>query len=115
MSKKNNNKKPSVALEYLDPTFFERNPKRLAELEEARSSKEIARAIYDLRTRARFSQKELARAAGVSARTIEKLETDQYPRHSLGMLRRVAASLGKRVELKLVSAKARSKGKRLET
>ena len=98
-------KKAPAALEYLSPAFFERNPRRLAQLEELRSSKEIARAIYDLRSGAGFSQRELARAAGVTPRTIERLEADEYPRHSLGMLRRIAAALGKKVELKIVAAK----------
>src|SRR5262245_6767047 len=87
-------KKPAAALEYLDKSFFDRNPKHIAELEEVRAGKEIARKIYELRTKAGLSQKELAQQACTTARTIAKLESDESPRHALGMLRQVAAALG---------------------
>jgi len=105
-------KQPAAALQYLDPAFFEHSPKHKAALEETRSSQEIARAVYDLRTRAGISAKELARAAGLSPRALEKLESGESPRQSLSQLRQVAAALGKKVELKIVAAKGKSRAKK---
>ncbi len=101
------NRKAAAALQYLDQSFFERHPRHLAQLEETRSIQEIARAIYDLRARAGLSHRELARASGMTARAIEKLENAEHPRQSLALLRRVAAALGKRIELRILSARKR--------
>ena len=96
-------KQAPAALQYLDPSFFEHSPKHRAAAEEARANQEIARALYDLRVQAGLSHKDLARASGVTARTLQKLEANESPRQSLSLLRQIAAALGKRVELKLVA------------
>jgi hypothetical protein len=101
-------KKPAAALQYLDPSFFERSPKHRAGLEEARSVQEIGRALFDLRARAGLSLREVARAAGMTARCLERLENGETPRQSLARLRQVAAALGQRVELRIVSARGRA-------
>src|SRR5262245_29798136 len=101
MSKKS---APAAALQYLDPSFFERNPKHRAALEELRASQEIAQLVSSLRAGAKLSVKELARAAGLSAKSLEKLESGANPRVALAQLRQVAAALGKKVEVKLVAA-----------
>ena len=98
-------KKPAAALQYLDPSFFERNPKHRAQLEEAKAYQEIARAFFDLRAASGLSAKEVGRAAGMSTRTIEKLESGEHPRPTLALLRQVASALGKKVELRLVAGK----------
>jgi len=102
-------KKPAAALQYLDPSFFERNPKHRAQLEEAKAYQEIARAFFDLRAASGLSAKEVGRAAGMSARTIEKLESGEHPRPTLALLRQVASALGKKVELRLVAGKKGSR------
>lgn len=99
----------SAALQYLDPAFFERSPKHRAALEEARASQEIGRLVYDLRVKSGLSPRDLARAAGLTPKTLEKLENGANPRLALGQLRQVAAALGKRVKLELV---AERKGRR---
>jgi DNA-binding Xre family transcriptional regulator len=93
----------SAALQYLDPSFFERSPKHRAALEEARASQEIGRLVYDLRVKSGLSPRELARAAGLTPKALEKLENGANPRLALGQLRQVATALGQRVELKLVA------------
>jgi len=66
---------------------------------------EIARKIYDLRTKSGLSQRELAKKVGTSASTICRLEDAGYDGHSLFMLQRIAEALDKRVEIRFVSTK----------
>ena len=90
------------AVEILHRRYFEGQPERLRELEEARAEDEVARKICKLRTDAGLSQRELARLIGTTASVICRLEDADYDGHSLAMLRRVAAALGRRVEIRFV-------------
>ena len=65
----------------------------------------VARKLYDLRTQANLSQRELAKLVGTSSSVISRLEDADYEGHSLAMLRRIAAALDKRVEIRFVSVK----------
>jgi hypothetical protein len=56
-------KMTSDAIEILHRRYYDGHPERLAELEEARASAAVARAAYELRTKARLSQRQLARRA----------------------------------------------------
>ena len=103
MSKKRS--KTSDAARILRRRYYEGKPRRLAELENARAGAEVARKIYRLRTEAGLTQKELARLVGTAHSVISRLEDDDYRGHSLAMLRRVAAALNKRVEIRFVSVK----------
>lgn len=94
-------RKPTTdAVEILHRRYFEGKPERLALLEEERANAEIARKIYELRTKAGLTQRELAKLVGTTASVICRLEDADYEGHSLGMLRRVAAALNKRVEIR---------------
>jgi transcriptional regulator with XRE-family HTH domain len=95
---------PAAALQYLDPSFFERNPKHRAALEEARASAEIAQLVSGLRAGSGLGVKELARAAGLTPKALERLESGANPRLALAQLRQVATALGQRVEVRLVAA-----------
>ena len=88
------------AVEILHRRYFEVKPERLALLEEERANAEIARKIYELRTKAGLTQRELAKLVGTTASVICRLEDADYEGHSLGMLRRIAAALNKRVEIR---------------
>lgn len=99
-------KPTSDAAEILHRRYFEGNPARLAELEEERANAEIARRIHDLRKQAGLTQGELARIVGTTASVISRLEDADYEGHSLSLLRRIAAALDKRVEIRFVPAKA---------
>ncbi len=90
------------ALEILHRRYFAGRPERLAELEEARASAEVARQIHELRTQAGLTQRQLAELVGTSHSVISRLEQDDYEGHSLAMLRRIAAALGKRVEIRFL-------------
>jgi DNA-binding XRE family transcriptional regulator len=94
-------RKPTTdAVEILHRRYFEGKPERLALLEEERANAEIARKIYELRREAGLTQRELAKLVGTTASVICRLEDADYEGHSLGMLRRVAAALNKRVEIR---------------
>jgi DNA-binding XRE family transcriptional regulator len=105
MSKKR--KATSDAIEIMHRRYFEGKPEMLALLEEERTNAEIARKIYALRTDAGLSQRELAKLVGTSASAICRLEDADYEGHSLAMLRRIAAVLNKRVEIRFVSRKGK--------
>lgn len=100
-------KNSSPALQYVHRRFFAGQPERLAELEEARASADVARKVYALRTGAKLTQKELAARVGTTPSVISRLEDDDYAGHSLAMLRRVAAALNKRVEIRFVPLKGK--------
>lgn len=97
----------SPALKYVHGRFFAGQPERLAELEEARASAEVARQVYELRTKAKLSQKQLADRVGTTASVISRLEDDDDG-HSLAMLRRIATALNKRVEIRFVPLRSRA-------
>ena len=59
--------------------------------------------IHGLRAKAGLSQRALAQKVGTTASVICRLEDADYEGHSLAMLRRIAAALGKRIEIRFVS------------
>jgi len=98
--------KTSDAVKILHQRYYKGNPRRIADLEKARVSAEVAHKIYDLRTKARLTQKQLAELVGTSHSVISRLEDDDYTRHSLDMLHRIAAALNQRVEVRFLPAKS---------
>jgi len=71
-------------------------------IDEERAGADVAQLIHDARARAGLTQRELAELIGTSQPTIARLEDAEYAGHSLGMLRRIAAALHLRLELRLV-------------
>lgn len=102
MPAKQTRKSKSKGLEHVHKRYYAGNWKRLAELEAARASAAVARKIYELRTEAGLSQRELAERVRTTASVICRLEDDDYDGHSLTMLHRIATALGKRVEIRFV-------------
>jgi ribosome-binding protein aMBF1 (putative translation factor) len=95
--------KPAIdAVEILHRRFYEGKPARLKNLEEARANEEIARRIYDLRTAAGLTQTQLAKLINTTASVICRLEDADYEGHSLAMLRKIAAALNQRIEIRFV-------------
>jgi DNA-binding XRE family transcriptional regulator len=92
------------AVEILERRFFSGKPAKVALLEEERANAAIARGIYALRTKAKLTQGQLAKLVGTTASVISRLEDADYRGHSLSMLQRIAATLGKRVDIRFVSA-----------
>jgi transcriptional regulator with XRE-family HTH domain len=65
---------------------------------------EIGQLIYDARTKAGLTQKQLADRLGTTQSVISRLESADYAGHSLSMLQRIAEALGQKVELRLSAA-----------
>ena len=94
----------SDALQYTWDRFIAGDPEQERAYEQALFDTEVASMIYDLRTKAALSQRALAKKVGTTASVICRLEDADYEGHSLTMLRRVAAAVGKRLEIRFVPA-----------
>jgi len=71
-------------------------------IEQEQANLDIARKIYELRTKAKLSQADLAHKVGTTQSVISRLEDADYDGHSLDMLRRIASALEKRVEIRFL-------------
>ncbi|HEX3126462.1 MAG TPA: XRE family transcriptional regulator [Thermoanaerobaculia bacterium] len=67
---------------------------------------QVARMIYEARTAAGLTQKQLAVMLGTQQSAIARLEDADYEGHSLGMLRRIAEALNQRLEVRFVPHRA---------
>lgn len=95
----------SKSLQFAYDRYLGDDPAREASFEEELANAEVARKIYDLRTEAGLTQRELAERMGTKASVISRLEDADYDGHSLAMLKRVATALGKRLEIRFVTLK----------
>jgi predicted transcriptional regulator len=102
MAKKKFNSKASA---YLYKKYIAGDPAREQAYEEEVINAEIARKIYDLRTKAGLTQQELASRVGTTKSAISRLEDADYEGHSLSMMKRIAEALDKRVEIRFLPAK----------
>jgi len=94
----------SDTLQHFWDRYVGDNAERIAEYEQAAADIDVARAIYTMRAQAGLTQRQLAKKVGTTASVICRLEDADYEGHSLAMLRRVAAALGKRVQIRFVPA-----------
>src|SRR5229473_1942958 len=99
--------KKKDALDRLIDKFVNDKPERQAMLEEEIVNVEAAQLVFDLRKKAGLNQRELARRVGTTASVICRMEQADYE-GSLPMLRRIAAALNRRLELRAVPIKART-------
>jgi ribosome-binding protein aMBF1 (putative translation factor) len=76
------------------------DPELKALVTEARMHRQIAELIRNLREAEGISQQELAARIHTSQSTIARLEDPDYGGHSLSMLARVMASLGRDIEVR---------------
>jgi ribosome-binding protein aMBF1 (putative translation factor) len=100
MSKKRSTTTDGIKI--LHELFLRDHPQRQASVEEEMANMEIAQKIYDLREQAGLTQRQLATLIGTTASVICRLEAADYQGHSLAMLNRIAAALGKRVKIDFV-------------
>jgi transcriptional regulator with XRE-family HTH domain len=89
------------AVAFLDAAFGG-TPEWDAAVEQARLNGDVAHAIYDLRTKHRLTQRELAERVGTKQPVIARLEDADYEGHSLTMLNRIASALQQRVKIAFV-------------
>ena len=94
----------SDTLQYFWDRFIGDDPELMWEYEKCGADIEVAQLIYDMRTNAGLTQRQLAKRVGTTASVICRLEDADYEGHSLAMLRRIAEALGKRIEIRFVPA-----------
>lgn len=63
---------------------------------------DVAQQVFDLRTKAGLTQQELAERVGTTKSAICRLEDADYDKHSMAMLRRIAAAVNHRVQVRFV-------------
>ena len=85
----------SDTLQFFWDRYIGDDPERVAEYEKASAEVDAARAIYEMRTEAGLTQRQLAAKLGTTASVVCRLEDADYEGHSLAMLRRIAEVLGK--------------------
>jgi DNA-binding XRE family transcriptional regulator len=95
----------SDALQYTYDKFIGDDPEQDGSYEQDLIDVEVAKRLYHLRAKAGLSQRELAKKVGTTASAICRLEDADYEGHSLSMLRRIAAALDKRIEIRFVPVK----------
>lgn len=78
---------------------------------QARINAEAAQLIYDARTKAGLTQKELADLIGTKQPVIARLEDADYEGHSLSMLQKIAAVLNQQVEIRFRPVKLHRRGR----
>ncbi len=93
----------SPALRYTYDRYIKGKPEREASYEAELANAEVARKLYDLRSKAGLSQRELAKLVGTTASVICRLEDADYEGYSMAMLKRIAEALNKRVEIRFVA------------
>lgn len=91
-------KKTSDAIKILDRMMHK--DKKLQKLvAEARINADVAQLIFNARTKAALSQKQLAALVGTTQSVIARLEDAEYEGHSLSMLQRIAQALDCRLKI----------------
>ena len=101
--KKTKGRKPtSDAVEILHRRYFKGKPDMMKYLEQERANNDIAQQIYDLRTDAGLTQRDLAKLVGTQPSAICRLEDADYDGHSVTMLQRIAFALNRRVQVKFL-------------
>ena len=96
------------AVRILHNRYIKGNKKRLESLQRQRENLNIAEQIYDLRTQAGLSQKQLADLVGTTQSVISRLEDADYNGHSLAMLRKIASAFKQKVQVKFIPKTAES-------
>jgi ribosome-binding protein aMBF1 (putative translation factor) len=99
----------SEALQHTYEQLVGDDPQRQAEVEQEIIHVEAAQLIYNMRTQAGLSQRALAMKVGTSASAINRLESADYDGHTLAMVRRIAAALNRRLELRAVPIMAKAR------
>jgi ribosome-binding protein aMBF1 (putative translation factor) len=81
-------------------------------VEEETFNADVAQQVYDLRTEAGLTQKQLADLVGTQQSVISRIEDADYRGHSLTMLKRIASALQRRLKVDF-SPRAKVKGRRI--
>ena len=98
----------SGAVQFLYDRYVGNDPRQIEAYEQEVVNADLARKIFELRTQAGLSQRELAARVGTSASAICRLEDADYQGHSLSILKRIAEAFDRQVEIQFVPKKTRS-------
>jgi ribosome-binding protein aMBF1 (putative translation factor) len=109
-----NIKKTSNAVAILDRMAGE-SPELRRLTEEARINAAVAQLIYAARTKAGLSQSDLAERIGTKQSVISRLEDADYEGHSLSVLQRIAAALGRCLEIRFQPRAKAGRGRKADT
>jgi ribosome-binding protein aMBF1 (putative translation factor) len=82
--------------------FYKGRPDRQAGLEQAMADTALGVRIYQLRTEAGLSQRELAEMIGTQPSAISRIEDADYEGHSVDTLRRIARALKAELRIEFV-------------
>jgi ribosome-binding protein aMBF1 (putative translation factor) len=99
----------SAALREVYDEIVGRDRAKQAAFERELVNVEAAQLLYDMRTKAGLSQRALAKRVGTTASVICRMEDSAYQGHTLAMLRRIAAALERRLELRAVPLTSRQR------
>ena len=99
----------SESLQFAFDRYVSNDAVRVASYEEELANAEVARKIFDLRAKAGLTQRQLAKLVGITASAIAQIEDADYQGQSLTMLRRIAAALNQRIEVRFVPVKRTAK------
>ena len=102
-------KRRSGASALLRDRYIGDDAERLARLDEEQVSADVAQLIYDVRTDAGLSQRELAALVGTTQSVISRLEDSDYGGRSLTMLERIARVLNKRLKITMTDRRHRAR------
>lgn len=97
-------KKTSDGVSILHNRYVKGDPARAASVQEERVNAQVAAMIYNLRTGADLTQKELADLIGTKQSVISRLEDADYDGHSLSMLSRIAEALKQKMVVEMTAA-----------
>ena len=103
---KKKNRSTTDAVEILTRRYFPGRKDLDERYEQEAANLQVARKLYELRTRAGLTQRQLAKLVGTSPSAICRLEDADYEGHSLAMLQRIAAALNRQVTINFVKAQA---------
>lgn len=96
----------SKALQHVFEQIVGDDPEKIAAFEQEQddvlTQMEASQLLYEMRTAAGLSQRELAKRVGTTASVICRMEDADYDGHTLAMLRGIAHALGRRIELRAV-------------
>ena len=98
----------SDALQYTYDKYIGNDSEQIASYEQELINVEVAKRLYDLRTKAGLSQRDLAKKVGTTASVICRLEDADYEGHSLSLLKRIAEVTDKRLEIRFVPIRAKA-------
>jgi len=88
---------------------FGDTPELRARIEEEKLNIRVAQMIYDARHKAGLTRKQLAELIDTKQQAIARLEDADYEGCSLKMLQRIAAALGRRLEVSMPTVRHRRK------